>query len=56
MNDFFAILFKNSHTSKLKTKLQLGKFSDNSKIVGLRIMNPYNSNVIRIRHIKYLSL
>ena len=56
MNDSFAILFKNSHTSKLKIKLQLGKFStNNSKTVGLRIMNPYNSNVIRIKHIKYLS-
>ena len=55
INDSFAILFKNSHTSKLKIKLQLGKVSDSSKTVGLRIMNPYNSNVIRIKHIKYSS-
>ena len=52
MNDSFSILFKNSHTSKLKIRLQLGKASTNSsKAVGLRIMNPYNSNIIRIKHI-----
>ena len=55
MNDSFSILFKNSHTSKLKIKLQIGKaITNNNKVVGLRIMNPYNNNVIRIKHIKYL--
>ena len=31
MNDNFSILFKNSHTSKLKIKLQLGKVDKNNK-------------------------
>ena len=35
MNDDSSILFKNSHTSKLKIKLQLGKLdTSNSKAVG----------------------
>ena len=56
MNDDFSILFKNSHTSKLKIKLQLGKVdTSNSKAVGLRIINPYNNNTLRVKHIKYLS-
>ena len=56
MNDSFSILFKNSHTSKLKIKLQLSKVdTNNSKTVRLRILNPYNSNDIGIKHIKYLS-
>ena len=50
MNDNFCILFKNTHTSKLKIKLQLGKVdTNNSKTVGLRILNPYNNTL----HIKY---
>ena len=41
MNDNFSILFKNSHTSKLKIKLQLGEVdTNNSKTVELRILNP----------------
>ena len=56
MNDDFSILFKNSHTSKLKIKLQLGKVDvSKNKTVGLRIMNPYNNNILRVKHIKYLS-
>ena len=56
MNDDFSILFKNSHTSKLKIKLQFGKVdTNNSKTVGLRILNPYNNNTLRIKYIKYLS-
>ena len=55
MNDHFSILFKNSHTSKLKIKLQLGKVDvSKNKAVGLRIMNPYNNNILRVKHIKYL--
>ena len=55
MNDNFSILFKNSHTSKLKIKLQLGKVDrNNSKTVGLRILNPYNNNTLHIKYIKYL--
>ena len=55
MNDDFSILFKNSHTSKLKIRLQLGKVDiSKNKTVGLRIMNPYDNNTLRIKHIKYL--
>ena len=56
MNDNFSILFKNSHTSKLKIKLQLSKIDvNNTKTVGLRILNPYNNNTLHIKYIKYLS-
>ena len=56
MNDDFSILFKNSNTSKLKIRLQLGKVDiSKNKAVGLRIMNPYNNNILRVKHIKYLS-
>ena len=56
MNDDFSILFKNSHTSNLKIRLQLGKVDiSKNKAVGLRIMNPYNNNILRVKHIKYLS-
>ena len=55
MNDSFTILFKNSHTSKLKIILQLGKVdTNNSKTVGLRILNQYNNNILCIKYIKYL--
>ena len=55
MNDDFSILFKNSHTSKLKIRLQLGKVDiSKNKTVGLRIMNPYNNNILRVKYIKYL--
>ena len=56
MNDDFSILFKNSPTSKLKIRLQLGKVDvSKNKAVGLRIMNPYNNNIFRVKHIKYSS-
>ena len=56
MNDNFSILFKNGHTSKLKIKLQLDKVdTNNSKTVGLRILNPYNNNTLHIKYIKHLS-
>ena len=56
MNDDFSILFRNSHTSKLKIKLQLGKVDiSKNKAVVLRIMNPYNNNILRVKHIKYIS-
>ena len=56
MNDTFAILFKNSHTPKLKLKLQIGKVDGNKfKSDGFRILNPYNDNILRVKHIKFLS-
>ena len=55
MNDNFSILFKNSHTSKLKIKLQLSKIDvNNTKTVGLRILNPFCNNTLHIKYIKYL--
>ena len=55
MNDDFSILFKNSHTSKLKIRLQLGKVDiSKNKTVGLRILNPYNDKILRVKHIRYL--
>ena len=55
MNDNFSILFKNSHTSKLKIKLQLSKIDvNNTKTVGLRILNPFSNNTLHIKYIKYL--
>ena len=49
-------LFKNTHTSKLKIRLQIGKVDiSKNKTVGLRILNPYNNNILRVKHIKYLS-
>ena len=56
MNDNFSILFKNSHTSKLKIKLQLGKVDkNNNKTVGLRILDLFYNNILHIKYIKYLS-
>ena len=56
MNDDFSTLFKNSHTSKLKIRLQLGKVDiSKNKTVGLRILNPYNNNILRVKHVKYIS-
>ena len=56
MNDDFSILFKNSHTSKLKIRLQLGKVDiSKNKTVRLRILNPYNNNILGVKHIKYIS-
>ena len=41
---------------RLKIRLQLGKVDiSKNKAVGLRIMNPYNNNILRVKHIKYLS-
>ena len=56
MNDNFSILFKNSHTSKFKIKLQLCKVDkNNNKTVGLRIIDPYDNNTLHIKNIKCLS-
>ena len=41
--------------SKLKIRLQLGKVDiSKNKAVGLRIMNPYNNDILRVKHIKYI--
>ena len=56
MNDNYSFLFKNSHTDKLKIELQVGMVDTNrSTNIGFRTLNPYNNNILRVKHIKYLS-
>ena len=56
MNDDFNSLFKNSHTDKVKIKLHIAKVDVNKAgNIGFRIMNPYKNNILRVKHIKYLS-
>ena len=56
MNDSFSILFKNSHTDKLKIELQIAMENlDRNDSIGFRTMNPYRNNILCIKHIKYLS-
>ena len=55
MNDDSKILFKNRHTDKMKIKLSVGKVDVNKAgDIGFRLMNPYNNNILRVKHIKYL--
>ena len=57
LNDSFSILFKNSYTDRLKIELQISKvYINNTKSVVFRILNPYDNNTLRIKHIKYLLL
>ena len=58
MNDAFAILFKNNNnTSKLKLNLSIDKVDiNNTKRVKFRILNPYDNNTLRTKHIKFLLL
>ena len=56
MNDNFSILFKNSHTDKLKIKLQIAMVDVNRNYhIGFRILNPYRNNILRVKYLKYLS-
>ena len=56
MNDNFSILFKNTHTDKLKIELQVGMVDLNrNDSVGFRIMNSYGNNRFCIKYLKYLS-
>ena len=56
MNDTFNILFQNNNTSKLKLNLSIDKVDiNNTKSVGLAILNPYYHNTLRIKHIKCLT-
>ena len=56
MNDYFSILFKNTHTDKLKIELQVAMVDLNrNDSIGFRIMNPHRNNRLYLRHIKYLS-
>ena len=56
MNDNFSILFKNSHTDKLKIELQVAMVDLNrNDSVGSRILNPYKNNILCVKYLKYLS-
>ena len=56
LNDNFSFLFKNSHTDKLKIKLQVAIVDLNrDDSIGFRILNPYRNNILRVKYIKYLS-
>ena len=56
MNDDFHILFKNSHTDKMKIESQVAKVDVNKAgNIGFRIMNPYNNDIFCIKHTKYSS-
>ena len=47
MNDNFSILFKNSHTDKLKIELQVGMVDVNrNDHIGFRILNPYKNDIL----------
>ena len=56
MNDSVSILLKNSHTDKLKIKLQIAMVDANRNYhIGFRILNPYRNNILRVKYLKYLS-
>ena len=56
MNDNFSILFKNTHTDKLKIELQVAMVDLNrNDSIGFRILNPYKNNILCIKYLKYLS-
>ena len=56
MNDNFSVLFKNTHTDKLKIELQVGMVDTNrSTNIGFRISNLYRNNILRVKYFKYLS-
>ena len=56
MNDDFSILAKNSHTDKLKIKLQVSMVDLNrDDSIGFKILNPYRNNILRVKYLKYLS-
>ena len=56
MNDDFSILFKNTHTDKLKIELQAAMVNLNrNDSIASRILNPYKNNRLCMKHIKYLS-
>ena len=56
MNDNFSILFKISHTDKLKIELLVAMVDSNrNDSIAFRIINPYRNNRLCIKHIKYLS-
>ena len=56
MNDSFSILFKNTHTDKLKIELKVAMVDLNRKdSIGFRIMNLHNNNRLCIKYLKHLS-
>ena len=56
MNDNFSILFKSTHTDKLKIELQVAMVDLNrNDSTGFRILDPYKNNILCIKYLKYLS-
>ena len=56
MDDNFSFLFKNSHTDRLKIRLEVAMVNLNRDYsIGFRIMNPYKNNILRVKYLKYLS-
>ena len=55
MNDFFTVLFINKPTNKLKLNLSINKFDPNNTTVKLQILNPNYHNVLKLKHLKYIS-
>ena len=56
MNNYFSILFKNTHANKLKIELQIAMVDLNrNDSIGFRILNPYKNNILCIKYLKHLS-
>ena len=56
MNDSFSILFKDTHTDKLKIELKVAMVDLNrNDSIGFRIMNLHDNNRLCIKYLKYLS-
>ena len=56
MNDFFTVLFITKPTNKLKLNLSINKLNiNNTTAVKLQILNPNYHNVIKLKHLKYIS-
>ena len=56
MNDNFSILFKNSHTDKLKIELPIAMVDLNrNDSIRFRILNPFKNNILCVNYLKYLS-
>ena len=56
MNDSFTVLFITKPTNKLKLNLSINKLNiNNTTAVKLEILNPNYHNVIKLKHLKYIS-
>ena len=56
MNDSFTVLFITKPTNKLKLNLSISKLNpNNTTSVKLEILNPNYHNVLKLKHLKYIS-